>query len=434
MSTREVVVSFSLKDDFSAKAEAISRKTNTLRNRFKTFSADLKQMGVSFDSVGGKLQNWAGKMKWVSGGLIAAGGAALLAAGNFEELAIRFEVLTGSASKGRKLLNELRELSLDLGPFGYEEVMSAAEDMLNFGYAVDDVIPKMKMLATLGAGANISLDSVVRAAGMAQKTGRVERRSLMPLRKLGIEPLLEARLGMSHSAFKKAMGKGQIPASVFFEVLADKAKTYGDILARIDGTTSDMMGDTKELTQQIAQEFGILLDKQVGANSLLGDFNKQLREVRKNLVGWAEAHPGITKFALAIAAILIVATPVFIILASIVAVLGFLASIAAATGIAFGVLFGWVLAGFAAIVAGIVLLIKYWDEFLGLLSSTRSWFEGTGWYKALEIAGVIDTNNNSHAQVDVTVAAEKGSTAKVASKSSGVPVGVNMVPTPGAMF
>jgi hypothetical protein len=285
MTSRQLTYTFIAKNEFSGVADSIANKVNSLKGKFAQFNRELKQSGVTFDSVAGKMQSWAGKMKWVSAGVIAAGTASLIAASNYEKLGIQFEILTGSASKGQALLKELRQFSLEAGPFESEEIMASAKAMLNFKFASEDVVKNLKMMATLAAGSEIPLQTITDALGRAQSTGRVNPRSVISLRKLGVEPLLQARLNLTHEEYKKKLAAGLIPAAALFEVLNDKARTYGDLLARIDNTTGEVMGDTKTLLVQIAAEWGAVLDKSVGARQAIKGFNDVLVSVRDGLLG-----------------------------------------------------------------------------------------------------------------------------------------------------
>lgn len=425
MANRNIVFSFQLKDEFTSVAKSISRSVDSIRQKFQKFKADLNELGVSWKSVGDTLSGWAGKMKWVSAGIIAAGGAALMAAGNYKQLAIEFRILTGSAEKGAALLKELENLSLSLGPFGYDDVMPAAKAMLNYGFATEDVVKNLRMLATLAKGGEIPLDSVVRAAGMALNTGRVERRSLLPMKKLGIEPLLEARLGLTHKVFKEKLAKGLIPASALFEVLNDKAATFGDLLGEIDRTTSDMMGDTPELFRQISVRVGEVLDKTSGANSTLGQFNEMLVYIRDNVGRWAEENPGVVKFIEIMALALIVATPLLVILAGIASAMAALAVAAAVVGIGMLPL----AAIFVGIIALIVIAIKYWRQLANLFTSTKNWALNSGFGKALQLMGVIDTTNTNNANVDINIRKDKDVNASATGKSTpGLDLGINMSP------
>lgn len=323
---RAVTINIRATDNFSHIVEPIRRKIQGLITNIERFNTKQAAFSAGAKQLARDSYEFANRMKWVSASVLGAGFAALKAAGDYEELAIRFEILTGSAKEGIKLLNDVRSFALDAGPFSQVEITDAAKALLNYKVAADQVIPSLQMLATNAAGADIPLASVVDAFGRMSRTGFGNARSLLGLRKLGLGAMLSERLGISQAEVQKNIKS--IPFPVIQEVMIDKARTYGDLLKRIDGTTWDLIGDTKTLSIQGAAELGLVLDKYSGINDAVKSLNENLKAAIPQIKVFAAENPGVVKFALAVAGIAIVLPVLAVAFSAIAYAVGLVASVA----------------------------------------------------------------------------------------------------------
>ncbi len=382
---KAVTINIRATDSFSHIVEPIRRKIQGLVTQLEKFNTKQAEFSSRAKQLGKDSYDFANRMKWVSAAVLGAGFAALKAAGDYEELSIRFEILTGNAKTAVKLLDDVRSFALDAGPFSEVEITDAAKALLNYKVAADQVIPSLQMLATNAAGADIPLSSVTDAFGRMSRSGFGNARSLMALRKLGLTAMLSERLGYDQATITKNIDK--IPFPVIQEVMIDKARTYGDLLARIDKTTWDMLGDTKTLSVRAAEKLGIVIDKYSGINSAVSKLNENIEKTLPKIEKFAEQHPGVVKFGLAVAGIAI-ALPVLAVA---------FAGIAYTVGLVAGVATGWWI-----LVAIAGLIYTKWES----VKSIWEWFVSNA--KTLGgifgIGGQGDRNTAYQAEAQETVA------------------------------
>lgn len=355
---KAVKVRISAQDDFSSVGEAIRQKVKGISDQFIKMKKNAEGAGDRLKAIGRFAIDFGQKMKWVAAGVIAFAGAALIAASNYEKLGIQFEILTKNAQLGRKLLDELRMFSLSAGPFEYDEIMSTSKALLNYNIEAGKIVPTLKMLATVAAGTELPLATVAEAYGRMAKSGFAKSRSLLQLSRAGIAPILadlmSASTGRKITQADVMKGANKIPFAYVQEAMLIKAKQYGNLLERIDGTTGEIMGDTKLLGLIALAEFGKVLGEASGFRDVLKEINSWLIEMIPKIGAWAKEHPNIVKFGAAVAAMTVPITAVAFAIGAVSTALGVMAT----AGIAVSASMPWLFAlGLAAIK-----VYQYWDH------------------------------------------------------------------------
>lgn len=171
------------------------------------------------------------------------------AAIDLEQAIASFEVLTGSAERGQKLLKEIADFSSKT-PLTMPSLQDAAKTMLNFGISAESILPNLKMLGDISGGNAQKLQSLTLAFSQIQSTGRLTGQDLLQLINAGFNPLkvIAEQTGKSISQLKKDMEEGAISADMvkdafktatsegglFFGMLEKQSETLGGRLSTLE--------------------------------------------------------------------------------------------------------------------------------------------------------------------------------------------------------
>lgn len=205
----------------------------------------------------------------------AAGGMMALASGA-EQTAIAFEVLLGSASKSKEMIDNLRKLDMKT-VFGMRELGDAAKMMLNFGVAGEEVVPVLSMITDIAAGDAMKLEGMTRAFGQMSGAGRLMGQDLNQMINAGFSPLQEIskRTGESMAVLKKRMEDGLVPVSEVRQAFVDATSAGGRFAGMNDRMSRTTGGQFAKLKSEVE-----LLTIAIGTE-LLPEANKLIEWSRK---------------------------------------------------------------------------------------------------------------------------------------------------------
>lgn len=95
----------------------------------------------------------------LAGALSAGLGGGLKVAADAEQARVAFEVLMGSAERARKMLGDLARFAAET-PFKLPEVVNTGRQLLDLGYANEKVMPTLKAIGDVAAGASVPLEQL----------------------------------------------------------------------------------------------------------------------------------------------------------------------------------------------------------------------------------------------------------------------------------
>ena len=187
----------------------------------------------------------------------------------YEQTAISFEVFTGSATKAKKLLDELEEFSLKT-PFTPEQVQSTAKTLLGFGRNVEEVKKDIELLGNVSAATSSDLGQLGLVYGQVAGLGKLQGQDALQFINAGIPlyQILSESMGKSVAEVKKLQSEGKITFDVlrkgfedaskeggkFEGALIKQSKSFGGLLSTLQGVGGNIM-------RNIGQAFLPLLKK-----------------------------------------------------------------------------------------------------------------------------------------------------------------------------
>jgi len=123
------------------------------------------------------------------------------------------EVLTGSATKAKQIIQELQQLGA-VTPFTSTELIDSAKRLQAFGVEADKVVETTKRLADVSGATGAELSGLVTAYGQVQAKGRLQGEELLQFQERGIalQGELQKMYGLSGQKLQEALAKGRISA------------------------------------------------------------------------------------------------------------------------------------------------------------------------------------------------------------------------------
>lgn len=268
-------------------ATSIQRNTNMIQ----------KFTGVIENYASGAIRsikgivNAAGALTTMGLGSVGAGGAAgLLGLGGIagavsgagwgislareaEKAAISFEVMLGSASAGKKMLEEITDFAAKT-PFEMPGLRSAAQMMLNFGVAQDKIMPTLKALGDVSAGDSNKLHGLAYAYSQTQAAGRLMGGDLMQMVNYGFNPLEEMarKSGKSLQYMRDQMAAGKISAKMVEEAFISASGPGGkffNMMEKQSNTFDGLMSTMADTVKLEVTKIGTMLIEKLNLKGLL---------------------------------------------------------------------------------------------------------------------------------------------------------------------
>ncbi len=192
------------------------------------FRADTSQIDSAMSKVHSNAQALEGELNNLSSvgrnltmGLtvpvIALGVAAIKTAGQFEQTRIGLTSMLKSGEKATKMWADLRKLTMET-PFEFGGIATAAQRVMAYGFAAQEVIPILKDVAdataALGQG-QPAIDSIVRALGQMRTAQKVNAQDMRQLTEVGISAweMLAKKLNVDVGTAMKLVTKGSVDAA-----------------------------------------------------------------------------------------------------------------------------------------------------------------------------------------------------------------------------
>jgi len=182
------------------------------------------------------------------------------AAASIEDLALQFEVLTGSAETSKDLLKAFKEEEKK-SALSTQDYANAAKTFLAFGGSVEDALPSLKMLADVSMGNSDRFASLALAFSQTTAAGRLMGQEVLQFVNAGFNPLeqIARTTGKSMAELKKEMEDGKISVSMVKDAFIAATSEGGRFYKAIDrgsATTSAKINQTKAAVTQLQVAFG----------------------------------------------------------------------------------------------------------------------------------------------------------------------------------
>lgn len=462
----KVSFSFVAVDKFSAIARNLNRKIQGVRKNVRGMSKETKQAAKDLRSVGGAAKSASLKMTALSAILVGLGIGAVAQSAKFEQLGVAFEVMTGSAEKGKRLLKELTKFSAET-PFQLEEIAQSAKTLLAFGISTEDVTEEVRRLGDLAAGTGKPLSEFALIFGKIKAKGKVTGEELQQLAEKGINlrEALGRKFNLTAIQVEKEISKGNITFEHTRDVIREMTSEGGaffELMKKQSKTTAGLWSTLKDNVGLAAKEIGDVLVQQLDLKNVMAGVIAKVEAFTAGFKDFAKAHPTIVKTGLLILGLVAVIGPLLIAIGTLITFVATIKIALAALGVTFGAIALPVLGVVAAVgllIAAGVMLMKNWREIKlfftllggdiaeivsgikaavsGMIATVQAKIEGikttvanffsTGAIGAtLEFLGLDVGGSKNQTDINVNLNAPKGVVKSVKTETSGDDAGLNL--------
>lgn len=358
-----------LRDQFSGQANKAARAAKGLKQKLSNLSRKAKEAGGAFKYASMQAKQFGSKMMGVGGSLFAKvtlplsilGGVALKQAADLETLGVAFESMLGSASKAKDLMKDLTNFTATT-PFQLEGVGKAAKQLLAFKVTQEEMIPTLRMLGDLSAGANVPITDMAQIFGKGKAMGKAMTEELLQLAQRGVPiiDVLSESLKVSKAEVLKLASKSKISFSLMERSLRKMTSVGGVFYKQTEKQSKTLAGRFSTLKDNFgltAAAIGEVIEKTFGLNKGMESLSNKLTTLPDRIKAFAAANPIITKS-------IIIVTGLIAVLAPLAIVVGTVSLAVSGLAVAFGFLSLPVLAVVAVVgllIAAGVMLYKNWD-------------------------------------------------------------------------
>ncbi|MFW2137102.1 tape measure protein [Chryseobacterium sp. TY4] len=252
----------SLRDMFTSPLARISDALRRVNDQVEDLESNVDQMS---NNSGSKLGGLMGVVTRLGAAFVTFESVkALFNIGvQAEQTNTKFEVLLGSAEKGRALLDQLTQYA-NFTPYSGEGMNKAAETMLGFGIAQERIMPNMRMLGDVAMGNEEKLGSLSLVYSQIMATGKLMGQDLLQLINTGFNPLqiISDQTGLSMGTLKDKMEKGAISSDMVseaFRIATSQGGRYHNMAQKMSETAggkwSTMMDAFAGVTRRVGLRF-----------------------------------------------------------------------------------------------------------------------------------------------------------------------------------
>ena len=184
----------------------------------------------------------------------------IMLGGEMQQTRTAFEVLLGSAEKGRRAIEKLVQF-VDVTPFDNPEIIQSGKLLLNVGVTVNDLTAKLELLGNIAAGSGSRITEIVGIYTKAATKGTVQTREIMQLAEHGVPVIqkLSQMLKITSGEVMDMAEKGQISFGLLDEALSGLAGKGGQYFGLMERQSKNLLGvwsNFQAEVQKIGTEIG----------------------------------------------------------------------------------------------------------------------------------------------------------------------------------
>lgn len=261
--------------EFQNEIKECKKEISKLKGAAKDSGAGIGSLVSSF----GKFAGVSLGVGAVASGMLSIAKSSIEAYSKIEDLRISFQTMLGSATEAETLLSSIREYGANT-PYDTEGLAKAAQTMLSYGMAANDIMPTLKQLGDIGMGSSQKLQSLSLAFAQMSASGKVMKQDLNQMINAGFNPLqtISEKTGESMGVLLDKVSKGQISINQIKDAFKDATSEGGqfyNMMNNMNGTISGSLGALGDSLDGLKQAVGELIAPAViaGINALADAFN-----------------------------------------------------------------------------------------------------------------------------------------------------------------
>lgn len=396
----ELVIAIRAQNQAQAALNSVKGSIGQIQTAAANASAQMRQMGDSLKSMGGKMT------LGVTAPILGFAGAALKGAMANEQLEVSFTTMLGSAEKAKKMMAELSKFAAST-PFETPEIQNASKMLLAFGVEAENIIPTMTQLGDIASGLNIPLGDLAYLFGTTRAAGRLMTADLNQFTSRGI-PMIAAlakTLGIAESEVKAFVEAGKVgfpEVQAALASLTSEGGQFAGLMAAQSQTLAGLLSTFRDNIGLALTAIGKQLIESFDLKGVLTNFNTQLEKVSKAVINFAQTQPKLFRLIAVFVGIAAALGPLLIGLGILMTSLAPLAPTLIAIAGAFSVLIGPI-----GLVAAALVALVAWDvggirtKITGVVDSLKEWLGVSAQVESQSIKMGASVNRMSPAMQDL---------------------------------
>ena len=244
----------------------LSQTTDKLKGRLDKSNRSLRDTGKSAKVASTGVKGLVGALRPLLAALAVVGTAkfVIFQTAELERQTKALTVLTGSAEKAKKIVQEIKEFGA-VTPFKSSELIEVAKRMKAFGFETENVVDITKRIADIAGTAGADIDGVALAIGKVQAKNKfMQEENIMLLEKgINVTKELEKITGLTGEELAKAMSKGEIGADKFRQAIINLTSKNGEFFGGASAQSDTLFGKFSTLVdgvETLAQRIGEKLE------------------------------------------------------------------------------------------------------------------------------------------------------------------------------
>lgn len=241
-------------------------------------------------SIGGLLGGLASPAGLVGAALGAAGvagGAGILRlASGAESLDTQFRVLLGSGEAAASMMADINKFAATT-PFEQMELAAAAKQLLAFGEAQGDVIPRLRQLGDIAALSGARLEDLVPIYGKVRAQGKLTAETLDQFQSRGIPIVgeLAKEFGIAETQIREMVSSGQVgfaEVQAAITALISEGGRFGGGMEQLAQTTGGLWSTVTGNFKTLLASFGASIIQAFDLKSVLAGLGEWLGNLAAN--------------------------------------------------------------------------------------------------------------------------------------------------------
>ena len=243
----------------------LSNNTDKLKNRLNKSNKSIRESGRSAKAAAGGFQTLSRSLGPLLKILAVIGTTrfVIFQTAQLETQTKALEVLTGSATKAKNIVKEIKEFGA-VTPFKSSQLIEVTKRLKAFGFETENVVDITKRVADIAGTAGADIDNVALAIGKVQAKNKfMQEENVMLLEKgINVTKELEKITGMTGEELAKAMSKGEVGADLFRQAIINLTSEGGEFFKGASKQSETLEGKFSTLVDRI-ETLAQLIGKQL---------------------------------------------------------------------------------------------------------------------------------------------------------------------------
>lgn len=226
-----------------------------IESRFKRISSTAQQEGDKMQATFAKLQRAVGAYFSLKG-VQAFATQIVHVRGEIQALEVSFRTLLGSQEASAELMHQMKDFAAST-PLQLGDLAKAAQTMLGFNVAAEEVMPMLKAIGDISMGDAQKFQSLSLAFSQMRSVGKLMGQDLLQMINAGFNPLvvIAEQTGRSIGQLKEEMAQGAISAEAVTQAFLDATREGGKFHGMLENQGSTVRGAIAQLQGALTDMF-----------------------------------------------------------------------------------------------------------------------------------------------------------------------------------